>query len=106
MAYNQQDCVALERVVQFLYKAVAGRTVGPHAAESEPQHARLAYLDDNVLKSHWNYRSPLFPDFDYINRCAYFDYQRDHVFVRQDKRLPQAASGTAKGKTGLHQGKS
>lgn len=80
VAYNQHDCVALERVVQFLLGAVASQQTG------QPD-ARLAYIDDRALKSHWNYRSPLFPDFEHINKCAYFDYQRDHVFVRHDKRL-------------------
>src|ERR1035441_1808243 len=32
-------------------------------------------------------RSTFHPDFDFINDCAYFDYQRKRVFVRTSKTL-------------------
>src|SRR5262249_36094966 len=31
------------------------------------------------------------PDFDYVNDCAYFDYQRQRVFVRTNKVLKKNA---------------
>jgi predicted RecB family nuclease len=87
VAYNQHDCLALERLTRFLYRTIESRAVGEVTADGEPPAAMPAYVEDEARKSHWNYRSPLFPDFDHINKCAYFDYQREHVFVRSDKRL-------------------
>ena len=33
-------------------------------------------------------------DFDHVNRCAYFDYQRDKVFLRNSKAIQKSFSST------------
>ena len=37
------------------------------------------------------------PDYKYINNCAYFDYQRERVYVRTSKHAEEEAEGTNEG---------
>jgi predicted RecB family nuclease len=76
--YNLEDCDALRRVCDFLSEAPIG------GAESKPgampRVAPVAQLDKLARSATW---SPYaHADFDFVNKRAYFDYQRRHVFVR------------------------
>jgi predicted RecB family nuclease len=76
--YNLEDCDALRRVCAFLSKAPNG------AAESRPgavpRVAPVAELDNLARTVTWSQYA--YADFEFINKRAYFDYQRRHVFVR------------------------
>lgn len=74
--YNADDCVALRSVAETIFKIVAGQM--DEAKFMDAMKVRTAPRTfgktDYVL-----------PDFDYINKCAYFDYQRDKVYIRANK---------------------
>jgi transposase IS66 family protein/RNase H-like protein len=76
--YNLEDCDALHRVCAFLSKAPNG------GAESRPgampRVAPVAQLDNLARTVTWSQYA--YADFEFINKRAYFDYQRRHVFVR------------------------
>src|SRR5512135_394334 len=38
------------------------------------------------------------PDFDFINKCSYFDYQRQRVHIRTSRAVRQAEKRRRKGK--------
>jgi hypothetical protein len=86
LVYNLDDCAALKRVTEFLRRVLSN---DPTSA-SRPDGPEVANVQDLSLwkrKTEWNKRSPFFPDFKFINKCSYFDYQREHVFVRTNKTL-------------------
>ena len=39
------------------------------------------------------------PDYEYINKCAYFDYQRDRVYIRTSKTLRKRRAGKEESKS-------
>ena len=86
LVYNQDDCAALKRVTEFLRQVLAN----DHACASRPGGPEVANVQDlsvQARKTEWNTRSPFFPDFKFINKCSYFDYQRERVFIRTNKTL-------------------
>jgi predicted RecB family nuclease len=84
LAYNAEDCEALERVtnvVVHLCERQTGALISPGNA--------VVHAD--TLKQEWPY---LFrridfsvPELDYINQAAYWHYQRDKIYVRSSQRL-------------------
>jgi predicted RecB family nuclease len=90
LTYNLEDCAALKRVTEFVYAAsaaidtMAGPGVG---ASGDPPVASVQDLDRAGNERKWGKVRFFHPDFDYINDCAYFDYQRQRVFVRTSKTL-------------------
>jgi predicted RecB family nuclease len=90
MTYNLEDCAALKRVTEFVYAAGAaiGTMGGPHAGNTgDPPVASVQDLDRTGNERKWGKVRFFHPDFDYVNDCAYFDYQRQRVFVRTNKTL-------------------
>jgi len=81
--YNRDDCFALHSVTDFV-ASIAAREL------KRPAHLdEIVYTGDlqPVRRKHKFGRAEFcLPDFEFVNRCAYFDYQRDRVFVRSGKR--------------------
>jgi uncharacterized protein YprB with RNaseH-like and TPR domain len=84
VAYNSEDCRALRRVTEILeaigqgQQGVEGTTTAWEEVKFEPDPRT------------WGEITFLLPEFDYINKCAYFEYQRDRVFVRVKPRRRRA----------------
>jgi predicted RecB family nuclease len=76
--YNLEDCDALRRLCVFLSEAPNyGINNQPDAT---PRVASVAQLDKLARAVTW---SPFaHADFEFVNKRAYFDYQRRHVFAR------------------------
>ncbi|MCX7422350.1 MAG: IS66 family transposase [Planctomycetia bacterium] len=76
LRYNQEDCLALRRVTEFVL-SVCGDTVpadGP----------ALSSAEDIQRQSGFRFKKQTFfcPELEHINLCAYSDYQREKVFFR------------------------
>ena len=90
IVYNSEDCRALKRVTETLeaigqkQQGVEGSTVAWEEVESEP------------TGRDWNKIGFVLPDFDHINKCAYFDYQRDKLSVRNGSTGGRKRSARAK----------
>jgi hypothetical protein len=76
--YNFEDCEALRTVCAFLSEAPNGGAEGRTGAM--PRVASVAQLDKLARTARWSRYAQA--DFEFINKRAYFDYQRRHVFVR------------------------
>jgi predicted RecB family nuclease len=90
LAYNLEDCAALKRVTEFVYAASAAidTVAGPRASVAgDPPVASVQDLDRAANERKWGKVHFFHPDFDHINDCAYFDYQRRRVFVRTSRTL-------------------
>lgn len=93
MTYNAEDCEALERVVNAIAQL---RQRQDEAAKSK---------DDNIvqidsLKREYPQRFGLInfamPELKDINQAAYWDYQREKIYVRSSQRLKRVSSKVAK----------
>lgn len=92
LAYNAEDCAALRKVVDFVQAiGVAARSRGD-ATEESPADPAVAWADKVAPSGDKQWCRPKFAlqDFDHVNRCSYFDYQRDKVFVRTSKAVRRA----------------
>src|SRR5262245_34357751 len=89
-ALSVRNYAALKRVTEFIYAAAA--PVDPQAlhrpgVDGNPPVASVQDLDRLTNERKWGPVRFFHTDFDYVNGCAYFDYQRQRVFVRTSKTL-------------------
>jgi len=81
--YNQDDCEELKRLCEFI-----GRldSLGSANTADDPTLPKFSHTEE--LKTHrprWEMFRPreyAVADFKHVVKCAYFDYQRERVFVR------------------------
>jgi predicted RecB family nuclease len=80
--YNAEDCAALRVVVDALY---AIRDGGPRSdvvdAGALKPHPRLGKFKTNTF---------LLPELEFINNCAYFNYQRERILLRTNATVRTA----------------
>jgi hypothetical protein len=78
LVYNQEDCLALRRVTEFVFSACNDGSAPP---EGGP---RVASAEDIRQEGSYRFRKTEFfcPELDQINKCAYSDYQREKIYVR------------------------
>jgi Transposase IS66 family/RNase_H superfamily len=76
--YNLEDCDALRRVCAFLTETTEGAVRGQ--PDATPRVASVDQLDKLARTATWGQFAH--DDFDFVNKRAYFDYQRRHVFAR------------------------
>jgi predicted RecB family nuclease len=94
--YNSEDCDALRRVTEFLSVASAGGSASQPAAT--PRVAPVTELDKIVHTVSWG--KFVHEDFDFVNKHAYFDYQRSRVFVRTSAALRRYDRNAPRSRTG------
>ncbi|MFC1635424.1 TM0106 family RecB-like putative nuclease, partial [Planctomycetota bacterium] len=89
--YNLEDCAALKQVTDFIS---AVNTQGKHAAgivlsgDVGFRVTSVAEIDKLAQpRKKWGPVDFFHSDYEYINKCAYFDYQRERVYVRTSKTL-------------------
>lgn len=86
--YNIEDCLALKAVVEFLTRIAPGGTAGCPGVPTSPEVVRTEDSQRHARRRHqFGKQQPALPGFDYLNKCAYFDHQRDKVFVRTIPQL-------------------
>src|SRR5262249_41081222 len=90
--YNRQDCEALKTICSFVSRSAA-LVSGPNGVPG-----RNEVISTDSLRSVGEGKRPIFgkaefscPEFEVVNKCAYFDYQRDRVFART-RRAPRRLS--------------
>jgi predicted RecB family nuclease len=90
LTYNMDDCAALKKVTEFIYAIMArGRQVTePFASHPvSPVVEHVQHADELPGAGAWARKIFSDPDYAYINRCAYFDYQRERVYARTNTML-------------------
>jgi len=86
--YNQDDCRTLKHVCEFIRRLTCPDSGIPAAPRSLPT---IAHTEEMIKEQA---RCELFrpkeyalEDFKCVNKCAYFDYQREKVFVRTHRQF-------------------
>jgi hypothetical protein len=87
LRYNMEDCLAVKTLVEFLTRIVdenggKGTAGGIGPATASVQDLPLATDRRQQFK-----QEPVLPGFEYLNKCAYFDYQRQKVFIRTNGKF-------------------
>ncbi len=77
LQYNRDDCTALENVVSVL------RGIENH---EESRLSKIASIEEIKITGTYKFGKIDFcvPEFDYINKCAYFDYQRNKISLSRE----------------------
>ena len=104
--YNLEDCAALKTVTEFLQAICPSpppSSGSPAVSHEGHEVARVEEINLQFNRREWCCANFAIADFEFINDRAYFDYQRDRVFVRSCKTLQrdQAKRRNRKGKKNL-----
>lgn len=94
LTYNAEDCEALEKVTHAV-SALCGRPLLPgQSSRQEAVHTGdLANPEGRFFAFGKN--EFLMPEFESISRAAYWDYQRDRVYVKTSRSLARVAKAEA-----------
>jgi predicted RecB family nuclease len=90
VAYNREDCAALRRVAEFLQAHGPGAGTGGGAkpdTASDPLVASVEEIDQLGAPKRWGEIAFVHADYQFINGCARFDYQRQRVYARTSKLI-------------------
>ena len=104
LEYNLADCAALKKVTEVVRTLARAFGEGhPVAIEGNDGITVSTVQEDDRPKFDWKWGTVNFfhSDFEYINKCAYFDYQRQRVFIRTNKAVKRQMRAK-KGKGNLH----
>ncbi len=92
IAYNREDCEALRTICSFIRQSAALA-----AAHEKVPGRNEEVIRTDALRRVGDGDRPVFrkaefayPEFELVNKCAYFDYQRDRVFARTRTRPKNA----------------
>jgi predicted RecB family nuclease len=90
ITYNAEDCAALQRVTECIAEIVKG--IGQDGSQAgpvsgSPTVTRAEDIPPSTTRREFGRGHFAFPELEYVNRCAYFDYQRDKVFLRTNETL-------------------
>src|SRR5262249_796089 len=89
LLYNLEDCAALKRVTEVVCGIIA--VYGePNQGTSDGKAAGgpWAKATDAIPEYRkWSRVNFACPDYNFINKCSYFDYQRQRVYIRTSRTL-------------------
>jgi predicted RecB family nuclease len=96
VTYNLEDCAALRRVTEVV-QAICSQANSPgnatQAAVASPAIERVQDIERWDNNRTWGTRAFAQSEFEAINQRAYFDYQRERVYVRTSKALRKSQRG-------------
>ena len=95
VTYNAEDCEALERVTRAVAQLCQNQTEAIQPTEHD-----IVYTDLLKRESLYHFGKNEFamPELAYINRAAYWNYQRNKIYVRSNPRLKRVARKSVKGR--------
>jgi predicted RecB family nuclease len=93
LTYNIEDCLALKKVTETLRRFLSTTNVEKNPNEDESSSLAVGFVEDiEKLSDYHTWRAVDFvqPEFEFINKRAYFDYQRERVYIRSSKAIRKA----------------
>jgi len=93
--YNAEDCEAVERAANAILQLI------PREGNLVNTLNKIDVVHTDTLESEhfynkWGKTEFFLPELNYINKCAYWDYQRDKIYLRSNpilKRIEERKSG-------------
>jgi len=95
LTYNFEDCAALKKVVEVVHTIIAKAGAGsalPSPEKGEPPVTFVKDVEKLTDFYTWGKVNFVHDDYEYINKCAYFDYQRERVYVRTSKTIRKSVA--------------
>jgi predicted RecB family nuclease len=93
ITYNAEDCAALERVTQAVARLCRGQDDPVYAQENAIVHTDTMKRESPY---HFGRNEFLLPEFADINKAAYWDYQREKIYIRSSPRLKRVSRKAGK----------
>jgi predicted RecB family nuclease len=96
LVYNLEDCAALQKVtdiVQLIMSQTKSEEVSASEGRSRPPIALVEDIERLTDYHTWGDVKFVFPDYKFVNNRAYFDYQRERVYIRTNKTLRKSRVG-------------
>jgi predicted RecB family nuclease len=87
LQYNLEDCIALKTLVDFLTRIVDEKGEQNTSSTIDPATASVQDLPMATDRRQQFRQEAVLLGFEYLNKCAYFDYQRQKVFVRTNEKF-------------------
>src|SRR2546429_8019054 len=86
--YNAEDCEALERVASAVAQLCQRQIEAANAEDNN-----IVYTDSMKRESLYRFGKNAFsmPEFEHINQAAYWNYQREKVYVRSSSQLKRVS---------------
>jgi hypothetical protein len=85
-----EDCIALKKLTQII-KIITNQSNSEEISlKIDGNYSAIAFVKDieKLIDYHkWGSVNFVDPDYEFINNCAYFDYQRERVYVRTSKTI-------------------
>src|SRR5262249_26457740 len=93
VTYNAEDCEGLEQVASLVAQLCQEQTGAVTSKDSN-----IVYADSLKRESPYclGKNSFVMPELEYINQAAYWDYQRDKIYVRSSRPLKRASRKAAR----------
>ncbi|MGD0653092.1 MAG: IS66 family transposase [Thermoguttaceae bacterium] len=83
--YNQDDCAALKTICDFIHSTA---TTENQPALSGAEQSSVIHTSQLAKASRrWGRPTFVLKDLERASECAYFDYQRERVFLRTNRRI-------------------
>ncbi|MCK4824146.1 IS66 family transposase, partial [bacterium] len=88
ITYNKEDCLALKTVCEFVTGVTSSDKVGIINNKECPSMINTdAFERPSKYHCVFGKKDFVFRDLEYVNQCAYFNYQREKVFVRTNRQF-------------------
>lgn len=89
--YNKNDCLALKTICDFITKIKSAQKSDIPNDDNSTKVVSTNELKQSLLnRPTWGNSNFVLDDLKQINKCAFFDYQREKVFVRSNKKFRRA----------------
>jgi predicted RecB family nuclease len=88
LQYNQEDCRTLKHVCELISRLTSPNPASAAVDQTFPRTTRTdEMITDRPRWELFRVRKYALEDFKQVNKCAYFDYQREKVFVRTHRQF-------------------
>jgi predicted RecB family nuclease len=93
VTYNAEDCEALEKVASAIAQVCQRQAEATQSRNSDIVHTDSMKRDD---LRRFKRNDFTMPELEYINQAAYWDYQRERIYVRSNQRLKRVSRKSSK----------
>ena len=93
ITYNLEDCTALKKVTEIIQIIITrnnSEEISLTEYRNSPAIAFVKNIENSIDYYTWARVNFVHPDYEFVNNCAYFDYQRERVYVRTNKTLQKS----------------
>ena len=98
LTYNLEDCIALKIVTETIRRILSTTSSEKESFVVNGNHQSVDFVENIEKRSDyrkWKKINFAQPEFEFINKSAYFDYQRERIYVRSSKAIKKAKSTKA-----------